>query len=92
MKTYDFFYNERHTTESDISITTSIKFVCPMFDACGFHLALVVDNLYHTGETTSPEELQPPWELLPQQLVSPVPAPRQLQMKTVNSTQLVKKY
>ncbi|EGC33665.1 hypothetical protein DICPUDRAFT_80600, partial [Dictyostelium purpureum] len=32
---FDFFYCERHTTESDIYIETSIKFDCPSYDACG---------------------------------------------------------
>ncbi|KAK5575718.1 hypothetical protein RB653_006852 [Dictyostelium firmibasis] len=31
---FDFFYCERHTTESEIVISTSLKFVCPYYDAC----------------------------------------------------------
>ncbi|KAF2070258.1 hypothetical protein CYY_008429, partial [Polysphondylium violaceum] len=32
---FDFFYCERHTTESEIAITTTLPFVCPFYDACG---------------------------------------------------------
>ncbi|KAF2075526.1 hypothetical protein CYY_003167 [Polysphondylium violaceum] len=32
---FDFFYCERHTTKSEISISTSLPFICPFFDGCG---------------------------------------------------------
>ncbi|KAK5582007.1 hypothetical protein RB653_003588 [Dictyostelium firmibasis] len=32
---FDFFYCERHTTESHISIESSLELTCPVYDECG---------------------------------------------------------
>jgi hypothetical protein len=32
---FDLFYNERHTTESDLAFSTTIIIQCPAYDWCG---------------------------------------------------------